>query len=433
MSEMKYPNLRLYKNPFEVSVERDVQSIQEIIEDVNRFCLDIRAKEYERIKKVFLLPLLNPSEGKAENLWVRGTKGVGKSILLKKLAYDLYGKPDIVVLYVKVPEEGLDIQGIYKRSIQWLGQSTFEKLALKIYEDFIKNMSLNVAARIFKVPPDQLEQFTANLKELVTKQPEIIFKIFSKDPSAIKEMEDLGINPGMIKLNALTYQVSVNCVANHNLYKKFADLISTLPENPAEGYVRIREISAKEVVPVFIAIEKAFSKFFGTRAVVIILDEFEIAWLKMSEKQRITMVVAVRALHDASQGNIKFISTMTEEVFELLKEGKYKHILDVIPRTTIGRNIIDVSSLDTSQAIRLAEFLLSQEGVRPPDAKFVHPFEPEVIEVINRKVQGITRELINDLKQIVDEAEERGMKIINIENLLKISDVYEPYVHVPHS
>jgi hypothetical protein len=336
-----------------------------------------------------------------------------------------------VVLYVKVSEEGLDIQGIYKRSIQWLGQSTFEKLALKIYEDFIKNMSLNVAARIFKVPPDQLEQFTANLKELVTKQPEIIFKIFSKDPSAIKEMEDLGINPGMIKLNALTYQVSVNCVANHNLHKKFADLISTLPENPAEGYVRIREISAKEVVPVFIAIEKAFSKFFGTRAVVIILDEFEIAWLKMFEKQRITMVVAVRALHDASQGNIKFISTMTEEVFEFLTEDKYKHILDVIPRTTIGRNIIDVNSLDTSQAIRLAEFLLSQEGVRPPDAKFVHPFEPEVIEGVNRKVQGITRELINDLKQIVDEAEERGMKIINVENLLKISNVYEPYV--PHS
>jgi hypothetical protein len=90
-----------------------------------------------------------------------------------------------------------------------------------------------------------------------------------------------------------------------------------------------------------------------------------------------------------------------------------------------------VSSLDTSQAIRLADFLLSQDGVRPPDAKFVHPFEPEVIETINRKVQGITRELINDLKQIVDEAEERGMKIIDVENLLKISNVYEPYV--PHS
>ncbi len=427
---MKYPNLRLYKNPFEISVERDVQSIQEVIDDVNRFCLDIRTSEYDRIKKVFLLPLLNPSKGKPENLWVRGTKGVGKSILLKKLAYDLYGKPDIAVLYVKVPAEGLDIQGIYKRCVQWLGQSTFEKLSLKIYEDFIKNLDLNIAARVFKVPSDQLERFTNDLKDLTAKQPDIIFKIFSKDPTAIKEMENFGISPGMIKLNALSYQVSVNCVAKYGLHKKFADLISALPENPAEGFVKIREIGQKEVVPVFIALEKAFSTFFGTSAVVIILDEFEIAWLKMSERARIAIVVAVRALHDASQGKIKFIATITEEVFDWLAEEKYKHIFDVIPRTVVGRNIIDIKTLDTSQAIRLVEFLLSQDGVRPPDAKFIHPFEPEVIQAVNSKVQGIARELIAELRQIVEEAEERGMKIINIENLLKISNAYEPYV--PH-
>jgi len=425
----QYPNLGLYRNPFEISAERDIRNINEIIEDVKRFCLEIREVEYGKIRKRFLQPLLRPTEGRiCENLWIKGEKGVGKSILLKKLAFDLYGKPDIVTLYIKVPVGGLDLTGIYQRSVEWLGTETFSKLALTIYDTYFRKLSLNDAARILKVPSEELQQFTREIKKLVRKDPQLIFSFFSKNPSSIKELQKLGIPRGSIKLGSLSYQVSARLVAEEHISKNFSDLIAYYPENPEEAFMKIQNVSGKQTVPMLLSFHRAASAFLKTRCIVIVLDEFEIAWRKMTDAGRMSTVVAIRAFHDASQGNIKFIVTVTDDVFDVLPFDKYRHILDVIPKTTTGTNVVDVSKVDSSQAIKLVEFLLSQEGIRARPAKFIHPFVPEVVSAVNKKVGGVTRDLVVEMRHIIEEAEEKGKKIIDKDALIEISEGYKPYL-----
>jgi len=427
MSTPLYPNLGLNRNPFEISAEYDVLHVSQILEDVKRFCLDIREKEYNEIKKRFLDPLTKPESGRIpENLWIKGEKGVGKSILLKKLVFDLFGNSEILTIYIKVPEAGLDLNGIYNRSIEWLGIETFQKISQKVYEKYFSEIDLSEAVRVLNIPMEHLNDLLKKIKENLTRQPEALYWFF--DESKGDELRTIGIEPNMIKRNALIYRVSAKLIVDFKMHKKFADLIAAFPSDPLGVFTKMKNIKGKEVVPFLISLYKSASLFLGTKALVIILDEFEISWRKMKERDRIATVVAIRALHDSSQGRIKFIVTVIDEVFELLPQDKYRHILDVIPKTVAGSNVIDVTQLSSDQAIKLVEFLLNQPGVRIKKASYIHPFTPEVIYAVNNKTGGITRDLIVELRHILDKAEEQGAKVIDADVLLKISPDFQNYL-----
>jgi len=427
----KYPNLGLNRNPFVISVERDITRIEEIIEDVRRFCPDIRSLEYKLIKDRFLDPLVKGDDpATILNLWVQGEKGVGKSILLKKLALDLYGSPDIMTIYVKVPEQGLDLAGIYGRSVTWLAAEKFGVLSRQIYLRHFREMTLNESARVFDLPGDTLKAFVKDFKLAAKKDPETVLGMFSKDPRAIKALRKLKVDPGLIKLKVLKRQVAGKLVARHGIYKKFADLISEYLDDPNGAFMAIQSAKGRDTVPMLLSYFRAARDFLDARAIVLILDEYEISWRQMSDAKKLAMVVAIRALNDSSKGQMKFILTVVSDVFDDIATAKFRHILDVIPKSPIGRNIIDVKAIDDSQAMMLVDFLLNGEGVRSRSGKYIDPFVPEAIVALNKHAQaagGATRQLVVELRDTLDEAEERGKKVIDKACLLEISPVYDKF------
>jgi hypothetical protein len=390
--------------------------------------MDIRNREYRLTQSRFLTPLFEKDPAKVNNLWIRGEKGVGKSILLKKIAYELYHRQDILMFYVKVPAEGLDLGGIYRRCIGWVGHERFDNLSARIYSEFFNEMTTDDAAKVFEVPSDMLKSLARAFGEIVKKNPEVTFDIFSKDLDRRKKLQKLRIEPDQIRLNALKRLVAAKLVARHRVIKKFADLISGYPENPYESFARVQNVTSKLSVPMLLSFFWVAQHFLRTRAVVIILDEFEVAWREMSDKAKLLFVVALRAIHDSSQGNVKFILTTTDEVLELLATPKFRHLLDVIPRTSVGMNIVDVPKLDDSQVQLLVAFRLGLEGVRSRPGNFIDPFVPEVLVAVNRRVNGVTRLVIQELRDIVDAAEELQKKVIDKETLLAINPTFSKYL-----
>ncbi len=235
----------------------------------------------------------------------------------------------------------------------------------------------------------------------------------------------------MIKLKALKRQIAARLVTRYGIYKKFADLLSECLEDKEGAFTAIQSAKGRDTVPMLLSYFRAARQFLDARALVLILDEFEISWRTMSDAKRLSLAVAIRALNDSSKGEMKFILTTTNELLRELEGAKFRHILDVIPKTPIGRNIIDIGALDESQALRLVDFLLNSEGVRSRSGKYIDPFVPEVVVAINRHAAhagGATRQFVVELREAVDKAEELGDTIINKDCLVKISPSYNQYL-----
>jgi len=364
----------------------------------------VREEELEWLRRVVELPLIR--SGTCQNVWILGEKGVGKSALQLYFMEELRKKvADVDVVYVKLPAKG--VADIYRAFIYALGVEYLIKLSVRLYCEYFKYRSYEKLYELCsQIRPKEARPEREVLRETIEKaivNDEFLQQVISgKGPlhiAALKKIAD-DMADWLCAWYAVFRKVA-KCLAN----------IAREPERQFSSLLRVR--GAADMADVIASIARLAKKFLNKRAMLMIIDELEIAWDYLTTSAKNKFAVWLRNMVEASGGWIRIMMTYVprrESIDALL--SKYPHIADVLPFMPPG-NVLIVEPLSYEKATELIACYLSRERLEMVENR-IKPFEEEVIKELVLRKAGRTRDILYACYVLIEHAAEKGVEKIDM-------------------
>lgn len=394
----RYEKLGLSFNPFPSpgaaqaiealrSADIDVRVLQdktEVERETSFFCEKIRKDEIGWLNDRFVYPLKGLAKKRAFNMWVVGSKGVGKSALLKHVERQLRTDEALLTMLVKLPTKGLT--DIYKMGLRWVGSAFFSKLAHICYRAFFSQLSEDIWSKIIADPTK-----SDLIKKILLETPEIIRLLtFADVEQNIKILNEKGLDTTDANVKTIKKEFSAWLETENQVNHRLAVILSEFLAEPVMQFKNLCNVSKSEMVDVLTCTVQLSSKFLGTRAAIVVVDEIEIPWNDLPTKAKESFTYEIRQIVELSGGRIKIVMTWTMELAEELKT--YKHLLDVMPFIP-KVNVLDVQPLGLEQAMDLVATYLEKARL-PGKEGYINPFTQGAIEIINSMSAGVPRTIL---------------------------------------
>lgn len=392
----KYRKYGLSNNPFPTkAILADwVPNIDEIL---STFCWEIRKDEILEIHDKLIEEAYY--SGKSTNVWLQGDVGVGKSSIMIYMWKEIQKhRPDVVALY---SELGTGFAYVYERVISQLGLNFFSDLVLKL------------AAAVVLKNPDLVLEDEAILEEL------------KKDPLSIEKyirggQEEAGKEETKIDVDQLTgvLQTELNQLG---VTTKLRDCLVKMLEDPYEGYNALFKIASTQRRKALSELFRVF-KFAGYRMSYLFLDQLDFMWRNVYKKtQQDKIVQEIRQFANETLGHLSIATTTYPDLTPLF-ESQYPHLKASLPITK--RKIVEIKPLDAQEAKTMTTKYL--EKVKTSESiPGVYPFTEQAIDFICEYRMGLPRDILIDLHDILDEAVEKCVKIIDVDFVKKFYEVQE--------
>lgn len=409
--EKRYEKLGLTHNPFPMqAVEQEIiDPRKDLLDDIERFCVQIREREVQWIHNKVTQPLIGGAE--CPNVWVAGKRGVGKSALLKYIVHTLSGT-SILPLYVKKPLKGLP--DIYAKAIRYLGVDFFVDLSLSAYLEFFKQLKPENATFI-SMPSDPVIQF-------VLEDVSRLLLFMKPTDEGTKKLEERKLSVEDLDVKKMCTAMSAWLVAKCNvLVPEFATMIANFPITPDEQYMKLMKLQKAKQIDCLVSILLLAEKVKGIRAGLLIIDELDQVWEGLNPAQKRTIGLDSRKIYESSRGKIKLIGTsIGREMFEDFEKVTYMQ--DVIPTTP--EHVLEVLEFDTEQTKRLVAHYLSKARL-PEKQGFTEPFTDAVVIAVNRANGGNARAMLQDFRGLIEIAADKGYTVIDEKVLIEYKPAYK--------
>lgn len=409
--EQRYKILGLSHNPFPIqAVEQEIiDPRKDLLDDVSRFCAEIREREMQWVHNKVIQPLIG--EGECPNVWVAGRRGVGKSALLKYIVHSLFDT-SILSLYVKKPLKGLP--EIYTKAIRYLGVDFFVDLSLAAYLEFFKQIEAPNAR--FISPPRQ------PVIDYVLDDVSRLSLFMRPTDEGTKKLRERNISPESINLLKMTTSISAWLVAKCNiLVPKFATMIAKFPIDPEEQFLKLMKLPRAEQIDCLVSIILLAGRTKGYSAGLLVIDELDQVWEDLGTGQKRKIGLDARKIYESGRGKIKLIGTSIGE--DMWKDfEKITYMADAIPVTP--DHILEVFEFDAEQTKRLAAHYLNKARL-PGTEGFTEPFTDTVIIAVNKRFGGNARAMLQDFRGLIEIAAEKGYSTVDEKALVEYNPVYQ--------
>lgn len=394
----KYSKYGLSDNPFPTkAIFSDwAPNIDEIL---STFCWEIRKDEILEIHDKLIEEAYYNQ--KSTNVWLQGEVGVGKSSILIYMWKELQKhRPDVVALY---SELGGGFAYVYERVIAQLGYNFFRDLVLKL-----------AATVVLKNPDLFLEKDDPLLEEL-KKDPLSIEKYIrgGETEEAVEEETKIDVDQVTNVLQTELNQVGVTT--------KLRDCLVKMLKDPYEGYNALFKIASTQRRKALAELFRVF-KFAGYRMSYMFLDQLDFMWRNVYKKtQQDKIVQEIRQFANETLGHLSIATTTYPDLTPTFV-SQYPHLKASLPITK--RKIVEIKPLDAQEAkIMTAKYL---EKVKTSESiPGVYPFTEQAIEFICEYRTGLPRDMLVDLHDILDEAVEKCVKLIDVDFVKKFYEVQE--------
>lgn len=393
----KYRKYGLSDNPFPTkAILTDwIPNIDEIL---STFCWEIRKDEILEIHDKLIEEAYY--SGKSTNVWLQGDVGVGKSSIMIYMWKELQKhRSDVVALY---SELGVGFPHVYERVISQLG--------LNFFSDFILKLAVAV---VLKNP------------DLVSEKDEAILEELKEDPSSIEkyirgEQEEAGKEETKIDVNQLAgvLQTELNQLG---VTTKLRDCLVKMLEDPYEGYNALFKIASTQRRKALAELFRVF-KFAGYRMSYLFLDQLDFMWRNVYKKtQQDKIVQEIRQFANETLGHLSIAATTYPDLTPTF-ESQYPQLKASLPITK--RKIVEIKILDTQEAKTMTTKYLEKVKTSESIPGF-YPFTEQAIDFICEYRMGLPRDILIDLHDILDEAVEKCVKIIDVDFVKKFYEVQE--------
>jgi hypothetical protein len=396
----KYRKYGLSDNPFpSKAIFTDwAPNIAEILET---FCWEIRKEEILEIHDKLIEEAYYNQ--KSTNVWLQGEVGVGKSSILIYMWKQLQThRSDVVALY---SELGSGFPYVYERVIAQLGR------------DFFRNLVLKLAATVVLKSP-----------ELFLKKDDPIIEELKKDALSIEkylgevETEEADEEEkGKIDINQVS-NVLQSELNQLGVTTKLRDCLVKMLKDPYAGYNELfAKIASTQRRKALGELFRVF-KFAGYRMSYLFLDQLDFMWRNVFKKaQQDRIVQELRQFANETLGYVSIATTTYPDLTPIF-ESQYPHLKAALPITK--RKIVDIKPLDAQEAkIMTTKYL---EKVKTNESiPGLYPFTEQAIDFICEYRGGLPRDMLVDLHDILDEAVEQCVKIIDVDFVKKYYEVQE--------
>lgn len=310
---------------------------------------------------------------RAENVWLSGPKGVGKSILLKQLVLKL-SNSDVVPIYIKYPERGLP--EILETTLRWFGGPRIYELADKLWRRYLVD------------------------RQLAITDPRTIFLGSQMRPFQVRNFKrDFGI------------WLADKYDTDDRLVSLLANIFELSPEERFEAMRKSwRRGNTSSVIKDLLILSK---ETLGVQAFLLIIDELELVWRSWTTSKRVNFVDLLVSIGKVKSMPIAIILTHVPDVLSVSDiEWRYPQLFSLIPFDQ--RHVLQVGPLDFKQTRDLIISYLDRARSVKGSSK---PFSDELIKGIHLASRGLPRQILYACYDLVEHASDLHLRTIT-ESLL---------------
>ena len=412
----RYSSLGLIRNPFPSSPEETrtrIESWDDIRNSAENFCVQSRQQEYSMLHEKIVDGVIRGDL--KHNLWINGEIGMGKSALLAYFANELRKEyPDVPIMYVKTPKEGVSYREIYGRALQWMlppevCTEVFSEI-FSLFLDYIVN-SGKTAALAKKV--DQAD----SIKQLFTQKSKEVSSLMRRRVHDIDEIKRSDISIGRFK-NEFRAWLESEIGISRGAASKFGNYYFESDEVLRSKLLgsRGRAEMGGNLVSAIKSLDYAGRwRKYG----ILLLDELDIWWRGLTRPKREDFERGIASLGESIGDKIVIIGVAHPDMLDTTSRdyiGEFRHILDVLPIEK--PYIINVKELDYKATELMVDFYLEKARVEDKRDIFLHPFTERAIEKITDSVGGATRYILTKCHATIENAAANGISTIEAGNVV---------------
>jgi len=252
------------------------------------FFPEIRQEELQEITDKFLAPSFS---GEPVNLWVVGTRGVGKSVILlyvKSVLNERYGD-DHLAIFVFSPHAGL--AGIYRDLLSDLEkEGILARLSARLCQTVIAKNSTLIDKHV-----DETD---------LTEDIDYYRRLFQED---------------RLDVRALTREVKSHVFERFPYVDlKIVDPVISYIVDPLDSIETLRRKRSADILDSLIGLFHLFH-LGGYTMIYLLIDQLEQAWGKWTRRQKVRFAIDVRELVVRSKPLLSVEITMNEEIEQAVK------------------------------------------------------------------------------------------------------------------
>ena len=341
------------------------------------FFPEIRQEELQEITDKFLAPSFS---GEPVNLWVVGTRGVGKSVILlyvKSVLNERYGD-DHLAIFVFSPHAGL--AGIYRDLLSDLEkEGILARLSARLCQTVIaKNLTL------IDKHVDETD---------LTEDIDYYRRLFQED---------------RLDVRALTREVKSHVFERFPYVDlKIVDPVISYIVDPLDSIETLRRKRSADILDSLIGLFHLFH-LGGYTMIYLLIDQLEQAWGKWTRRQKDRFAIDVRELVVRSKPLLSVEITMNEEIEQDIKVN-YPALLRPLPMNP--ENTVRVKLFDFPKIKKLIEWYLNKKRIDSGSAGIAPFDEPALREIYERTVRN-TSKIITRCHGILRTCAQRKIKKI---------------------
>ena len=410
--EENYKKLGLTHNPFplEATEQKIIDPQKDLLDDVSRFCVEVREREVDWINNKIIFLLKEGKRKECPNVWVSGKRGVGKSALLKYIVFSLQNT-SIIPLYIKRPTQGLP--EIYGETVRYLGVDFFLALSWSTYSEFLKQLKTEDARFIGR---------NEMIKQYLLEDPSRTLLFANPTDEALEKLKEKNLKPKDVDVKGLQKNLAAWLVAKERIVlPEFAQIISAFPTGPDEQFLKLRKLPGAKMIDCLVSILQIAERVKGYTAALLVIDELDQVWGPLKGPQKRKLGLDARKVYEFSRGKIKLIGTsIGAEMFNDFE--KYEYIKDAIP--TDPEHVLDVPEFDLDQTKRLISSYLKR--ARPPSTEgFIEPFNETVILALRQRHGGNARLILQECRSLLVHGASKGHSTLDERVLIEFNPSYK--------
>lgn len=346
------------------------------------FFPEIRQEELKEIKDKFLEPSFS---GEPVNLWVVGTRGAGKSVILlyvKEVVNNRYGD-DHLAIFVFSPRAGLT--GIFGDLL-----SDLEKGGV------LARLSARLCQTVIAKNPTLINEQVDETD--LTEDIDYYRRLFQEDRLDVKE---------------LTKEVKSYVFERFPYVDlKIVDPVISYIVDPLGSIETLRRKRSGDILNSLIGLFHLFH-LGGYTMIYLLIDQLEQAWGKWTRRQKNRFAIDVRELVVRSKPLLSVEMTMNEEIEQDIRVN-YPALLrplPMIPQTTVRVKLFDFPKIKD-----LIEWYLNKKRVSS-DSSGLTPFDEGAIREIYERTARNTSRIITRCHGILRTCAQRKIEKITKEVL----------------